>query len=299
MKATLHIALVVIFLLPTVFVGCSERGTTEPGATERTTEEGMLQSTVPSGPVAPPTDPPASQSFVLPNGLVVQLDGMRVIGDSIVVNYSYTSATGNQRRIMKIHLSLLGMTFYDIKGIQLGGHEFISNEKEVAEYHVWAGSDRFIMSADMREGSVNLVASDGRSFTAISFASAQEYHEVAALIEQKALGGSDLDLSNNELSRLSSVDDWSVAVGQYSAFTAGNEELQTAEYLLADGGFLALITTDYGGEMPSYLLKEICAVADLIFAACTFFWSWCAPCWIICVPAAGISLACSLADLAN
>lgn len=102
-------------------------------------------------------------------------------------------------------------------------------------------------------------------------------------------------LSTHGRYSLSSVDDWTGAVEQYSTFIPGNGDLETAEYLMANEDFQALILSDYGSEMPAYLLDDICNVANLVSYACGFLWQLCIPCWIICVPAAGVALACTIA----
>jgi hypothetical protein len=304
MTAILHLTLAVILLLPSVFVGCGDRLTTEQPNVRMSDEELAANQ---SSRDAEKSE--RIQSFgeerpffrsELPNGVAVQVSEACIIGDSIHIRYRYESASGRQlHRVMKIHVSLLGMTLYNETASLLGGHEFVVRDLEDVELRVWTDDDTFTVSASvLSDSSLTLSASDGLSATSVSFDCTQEFYDAALLSEEYAGKLKEFDLSYYELSLLNSIETWAGAMEQYSSFTIENQDLETAEYLMADEGFLTHVFSEFGADLTGPILdiNDLCAAAGIGSFICGFLW-WCAPCWIPCVPTVGIALACAIAEL--
>lgn len=209
---------------------------------------------------------------IKPNGTAVDVQSAWIEGNSVLVCYSYQSTSGPVvERLLDLNRSLLQMTVYDANGIALVGHEYELLSDSIASYRVWSGRDQFLLKVAATDDSVTFSLSDGTVSTTISGA-----------IETFAAERGEL-LSN--------------AIGDYAEFASGEEDLVTAEYLLAEEEFLKYIYSEFGYDIDDSTRRaKLCGVAGLICNVCTFL-SECPPCWIVCVPACGIAIACAIADI--
>ncbi len=203
----------------------------------------------------------------------ISLHDATLVGDSILLCYSYiNSEEVRVVRKLDLHTSLLGVTLYNELGIAVAGHQYDLIDDSTATYSFWSGSDQVEFRVETYVDSLRMTVSDGTRSDSVA--------------GREQNWGADCG------------DSLEVLLDDYATFATDDEDLITAEYLVADEDVLKYLYTEFGDDIvDSSRRTKLCAIAQLICTACTWLWVPCPPCWLVCVPACGLALACAIADL--
>ena len=273
-KFTGYVVIAMLAMIHMMLIGCNSE-TSSPASSGQTND--IRSSNEPLSDVNPEAVPASKYVGETPllsikvNGTTVDVQSARIEGNLIRVGYTYQSSTGLVvTRQLDLSNSLLLMTVYDELGVAIVGHEFELLPDSTASYRVWSGRDQLMLKAAEADDTITISLSDGSRSTSISGTNETWAAKQGAMLAD--------------------------AFGEYTAFAADNEDLATAEYLLADEVFVKYLFSEFGDDMATPLHRaKLCAAAQLICTICNWLWQ-CWPCWLVCVPACGISLACTIAD---
>lgn len=267
------LAISIMLALLALVTGCNQSNTLVGGAGQGIDEGASisgLSGEAKSDNLNRSNDVPLFSTTV--NEIAVDVNNAYIKGDSIRLGYTYQNSIGIKViRQLALHASLLSMSVYDEHGFALFGHEFELLSDSSANFRVWSGRDQFILGMAAEHDSVTLLLSDGIRSTLISGSEKTWTAERGTLLSD--------------------------AIADFAAFAVNNEDIATVEHLLADEEFIKYLFSEFGDHIKNSPRRtKLCAVSALACTVCGFLW-WCAPCWIPCVPACGIALACAIADL--
>jgi hypothetical protein len=232
----------------------------------------------------------------LPDGTSVDAYLISFANDTIFVRYGYSDPGGEYvNRLLKISQSLTSVVVCDQSGTLLGGYR-LTGATNQANLYVWSGTDFASVTSAETDTAVHLNLVDGERKCSVSFATRSEIESAASLYQEVNATNGMRSLSIYEQGLLDKVTNWGNAVGQAGQIVSA--DLSVAMYLMADEGFIDSLGDRYGEQLITWFcgVHCICGIASFLSLACLAV-PWCVPCWVICIPAAGIALACALADI--
>ncbi|MDD4050684.1 MAG: hypothetical protein PHR28_02135 [candidate division Zixibacteria bacterium] len=288
-------AILMAALLASLTGGCSEK--TSPigiGGTNVVTTDvnaGLCQDELPTGyPQVAPV-----YTSTLPNGATVEILSIERRTDSSIVHFRYWH-DGNDpvERHLAIPLTMLGVVLYDQEGQPIFGYDFsLQSENQVLQA-VWTSQDRIEVIYTRNGPGVALDLSLNGNTHAIEFASYEEVDLAVSLFTEFSQSPT-RELSAYEEQLLQRYTSMMEFLGD-GASLRDNMDADVTEQLMLDNGFLRRHILD--GEVIVAPTLAGCGIigdiAAVVSVSCFFPPG---PWTVVCVPAAGVSLACGLAGI--
>jgi len=234
-------------------------------------------------------------SAALPNGATLRIDTISEVADTIYAGCSYFTPPDYATNFsMKITPSFEKMLVYDnTKGI-LGGYEIMYDGGQYVVVHMWSQDDELSITTGRNDGNFVLGIESTAHEAVVEFTSEEEMLAIIELLNSESIDLENLTPRQQELVvRANAISD---GIAEFESNLA--DEIEGVFYFLTNESHIVLMDDDFQQPiMPLMTAEEdICAGAQILAASC-FFVSWCVFCWVVCVPATGYGLTCSVAEL--
>jgi len=297
----LPIIVILIASLLNLTVGCDSQ---KAPVTPAEIDNGGSNEFAKAIPWVEPDEYPASLptplfATVLPNGDSVAVQDAYMLLDTVVVELTVVTSSEPvaKQRILKINNSLTGVIYTDAEGTPLAGYDIAGHGDTMATLDAWTTKDRFSMAVRVSQTGIHLQAATEADSCGVSLADSAELETAKILYNEIYVDGiaQKSDLTHYELDIVGRVHTWGTFIGGVSL--DGEFELQTAELIMAQEPFVGFLGGQFGPQLFNNCgVRCICGIATMIATACIAVLPWCIPCWVPCVPAIGLSLACGMAD---
>jgi len=236
----------------------------------------------------------AGYTTTLPNGVTVEIFSIeRNARNSVVTLRYWRDGSDPIDRILIVPSSMLGVSLYDQNGNNIYGHQFALETANSVKQTTWTAQDQLEVTYIKSEPAITIDLNLNGATHSIEFADEGEIALAVQLYTEEMVSPS-LNMSGSESDLLQRYMDMVAFLGDGGSFT-GNTDATTTEYLMVDRDFVRELIDGDGPTLPLFsgcgIIGDIAAVVSLSCFLPPGPWT------VVCVPAAGIGLACGLAGI--